>query len=85
MILNPPDLQVSFPEWQERPRPACVRESVRGLWSRHTEQKTGEYSTRGGGDREHQAKYTHVHSPECETKSHPCPSHAGVLLGQRKE
>lgn len=63
-----------------------MRESVRGLCSRHTEQKRQVSTAPGeGGDRERQAKYTHVHSPESEPKSHPGPSHAGVLLGQRKE
>lgn len=40
VILNPsPDLAMSFPVRQENLGPACVRESVRGLWSRHTEQE----------------------------------------------
>lgn len=76
----PMRLQVNFPEWQEKPRPACVRESVRGLGSRHIEQERQAGTAPG----ERQAD-THMSTAQNARPSHPCPSHAGVLLGQRRE
>lgn len=62
-----------------------MRESVRGLWSRHTEQKTGEFQHPGREVTRTIRQNTHMSTVQNARLSHPCPGHAGVLLGQRKE
>lgn len=83
MPLHPPGMCVSSPVWQERPRPACPCEGERqrALEQTHGAEETGEYSTREEGQGA-SGKHTHVHSPECKTKSQPRPAMRGLCVAR---